>query len=137
MTGRGIDDRDVVSDGIRKSISVENTFESDLETIEECLEKLPRLLEELNVRIGKNHSHGLIRKLVVKMKFSDFKSTSVERNSPCTDLNLLEKLIIEAWDRNPKAVRLLGVGVRLKETETISSDMQQLESELRRRRLSS
>jgi DNA polymerase-4 len=132
---RGIDERDVVSDGIRKSISVENTFENDIDTVDSCIDKLPRLLEELNTRIGKNNSHGLVRKLVIKMKFSDFKTTSVERNSPCTDLNLLERLLIEAWGRNPRAVRLLGVGVRLKETETISADMQQLELELKKKSL--
>jgi len=129
--GRGIDERPVVSDGKRKSISVEYTYNNDLQSVEECLAKLPTLLTELDARVAKKRSHRLVRKLVVKMKFSDFKATSVERNSPCTDLPLLEHLIREAWQRSTKNVRLLGIGVRLKETESVISDMQQLELTLR------
>jgi len=132
---RGIDDRPVVSDSKRKSISVENTYNDDLQSVEECLAKLPELLSELDARVASKKCHGLVRKLSVKMKFSDFKTTTVERNSPCTDYNLLEKLIKEAWQRNERDVRLMGIGVRLKETESVISDMQQLELALRQKQL--
>jgi len=133
---RGIDDRAVNPDGQRKSISIEYTYDEDLQTVEECLEKLPELLTELNTRVGKNRCHGLVRKLFVKIKFSDFTTTTVERSSPCTDISLLEKLIVEAWLRNGNHVRLIGIGVRLKEVESVVSEMEQLELALRRKRLS-
>ena len=131
---RGIDDRPVSNDGARKSISVESTYSSDLISVDECLAKLPELLKSLNQRISKKRSHGLIRKLHVKMKFSDFQSTTVERNSPCTDLPLLEKLMREGWERNSNDVRLIGIGVRLKEVNSILSEMQQLELALKQER---
>lgn len=133
---RGVDDRPVVADSKRKSISVEYTYERDLQSLEECLAKLPALLEDLDSRITKKRCHRLIRKLHVKMKFSDFKTTSVERISPCTDRALLERLIEEAWQRNPNPVRLLGVGVRLKEVESVVADMEQLELALRQKTIS-
>jgi len=130
---RGIDDRAVSPDGQRKSISVENTYGSDLQSPEECILKLPELLKDLDNRIKNNCSHGLIRKLYAKMKFSDFKSTTIERNSPCTDQPLLERLFQEAWQRNPNNVRLLGIGVRLKDVESIVTDMEQLELALKQK----
>jgi len=134
---RGIDERPVVTDSKRKSISVEHTFENDLQNVDECLSKLANLLSELDARVAKKRSHGLVRKLSVKMKFSDFKSTTVERNSPCTDHAMLEGLIKEAWQRNPNPVRLLGVGVRLKEKDSVQSVMEQLELSLRQKRMQS
>ena len=132
---RGIDERPVNPDGQRKSISVEYTYNEDLRSLEECLLKLPELLSDLNKRIGTKRSHGLVRKLYVKMKFSDFKTTTVERISPCTDLPLLDKLFKEAWQRNENNVRLLGIGVRLKEVESIALEMEQLELALRHKRM--
>ncbi len=132
---RGIDERVVVSDGKRKSISVENTYNNDLQNVESCISKLPGLLSELDTRIASKKCHGMVRKLSVKMKFTDFKTTTVERNSPCTDYSLLEKLIKEAWQRSELAVRLMGIGIRLKETESVVSDMQQLELALRQQQI--
>jgi len=132
---RGIDDRTVNPDGQRKSISVEYTYDTDLQTVDECLAKLPELLADLDKRVGKSRSHGLIRKLYVKVKFADFKTTTVERNSPCTELALLEKLLTEAWQRNDNSVRLLGIGIRLKEVESVISEMEQLELALRQKRM--
>lgn len=133
---RGIDDREVNSDSRRKSISVESTYEFDLESLDECLAKLQGLMDNLSQRVAKSRSHSLIRKLSVKMKFSNFSSTSVERISPCIDQHLLCTLFKEAWSRSPNSVRLLGIGVRLKDSESITSDMKQLELSLKQNALS-
>ena len=45
---RGIDERLVQSDSRRQSVSVENTYDTDLPDLASCLEKLPELLETLN-----------------------------------------------------------------------------------------
>lgn len=66
----------------------------------------------------------MIKSLVVKLKFSDFTQTTVERASAQVDTELLEVLLQEGFSRaGEKPVRLLGVGVKLADEE----DSQQLE----------
>ena len=76
---RGIDDRPVEPDRERKSLSNEETFPTDLETLAECEEKLPELFEELMADLAGKESTRTITKIFVKLKFSDFTRTTVER----------------------------------------------------------
>ena len=48
----GIDDRPVVSEWRRKSVSVEHTYDEDLPDLQSCLQKLPALLESLQPRLS-------------------------------------------------------------------------------------
>jgi DNA polymerase-4 len=66
---RGIDDRPVEPDRERKSLSNEETFSSDLETLAECEEKLPELFEELMADLAQKESTRTITKIFVKLKF--------------------------------------------------------------------
>jgi DNA polymerase-4 len=93
---RGKDDRPVVTSKKRKSLSIEETFFHDLRDYEECKEQLPTLYERFLKRFEeKDIKEQDIKTLFVKVKFSDFKSTTVERG--LTELNeenfgaLLEK----------------------------------------------
>src|SRR3979411_1757451 len=52
---RGIDDRPVEPDRERKSLSNEETFPTDLETLAECEEKLTELFEELLAALSREH----------------------------------------------------------------------------------
>ncbi len=54
---RGIDNRIVHEDRERKSLSVEETYYRDLETLEECLEKLPELYEDWYERMQRAQAH--------------------------------------------------------------------------------
>jgi len=109
----GIDDRPVVSEWRRKSISVENTYAHDLPDLAACLEKIPQLIISLDRRMEKLDDDYLIYNSFVKMKFCDFSQTTVERLHANPVLADLSALCEEAWRRRNIPVRLLGVGVRL------------------------
>jgi len=113
---RGIDDRPVEPDRERKSLSNEETFSSDLETLAECAEKLPELFEELMADIAGKESTRTITKIFVKLKFSDFTRTTVERAGLSPTLDQFRLLLDEAFARTGKPVRLIGVGVRFADT---------------------
>jgi DNA polymerase IV len=51
-------------------------------------------------------------KLFVKIKFSDFSITTIERSASAVVLNELQSLCSDAYERKNMPVRLLGVGVR-------------------------
>jgi DNA polymerase-4 len=110
---RGQDDRPVTPDRERKSLSTERTFSEDVTEISEALEKLESILEELSADHAVGHRDRRIVKSFVKLKFSDFQSTTAECTArsivPATYLALLE----EAWARRgERDVRLIGAGIR-------------------------
>ena len=109
---RGIDDRPVNPERIRKSISVEETYINDLPSSEACLMALPELIVRLERRIQQSGETSGIHKLFVKLKFNNFQQTTVERVHNTIDFNLLSHLIQEGFARKCLPVRLLGVGVR-------------------------
>ena len=114
---RGIDHRPVEPDRERKSLSTEETFPSDLETLAECEEKLPELFEELMADLAQKESTRMITKIFVKLKFSDFTRTTVERAGLLPTLEQFRSLLAEAFARTSKAVRLIGLGVRFASTQ--------------------
>jgi DNA polymerase-4 len=112
---RGIDNREVESARIRKSISVEETYITDLNTLDACWHEIPDLLKRLDERIEKANAASSIRHLFVKLKFDDFQQTTVERLAYQVSMDLIQRLLEEGWERKARPVRLLGVGVRLAE----------------------
>ena len=112
---RGIDERIVQTEGRRKSISVEHTFPEDLPSLESCLATLPELLVMLEQRIQNSKKKVTIGKQFVKIKFNDFISTTVEQNANTLDLDTFKTLCKTGFERGNKPVRLLGLGVRMKE----------------------
>jgi len=113
---RGIDDREVQTEWKRKSLSVEFTYPKDLANIEECLLKIPELYEEFVNRYNNKDDEALIPKgFFVKLKFSDFKSTTVERQLETPFIPPMEEyipLFKTGHLRRNKPVRLLGLGVK-------------------------
>jgi DNA polymerase-4 len=114
---RGIDDRPVEPDRERKSLSNEETFSTDLETLAECEEKLPELFEELMADLAQKESARTVTKIFVKLKFADFTRTTVERAGLTPTLDQFRLLLREAFARTGKNVRLIGLGVRFASTE--------------------
>ena len=111
---QGIDHREVESQSERKSLTVEETFAQDISTLELCLEKIPRIYEDWNQRMLKFKDQNRIRGFVVKIKFSDFKSTTHETSAKhWPEIADFRKLLKTAWERRSESVRLIGLGVRL------------------------
>ncbi|WP_166359930.1 DNA polymerase IV [Pseudomonas akapageensis] len=110
---RGIDDRVVQNDSRRQSVSVENTYETDLPDLDSCLEKLPELMETLAGRMARIDSSYRPGKPFVKVKFHDFSQTTLEQTGAGRDLDSYQQLLTQAFARGAKPVRLLGIGVRL------------------------
>lgn len=113
---RGEDNRPVKSERQRKSISVEHTYEQDLASLEAVLAKIPELYAELMQRFEKLSANYTIQKYFVKVKFANFTQTTLEEQLPSERISpeqYLTDLMIRAWQRGEKSVRLLGVGMRI------------------------
>jgi len=112
---RGLDDRPVQPHRDRKSLSTEETFLSNLETLESCEEKLEELFADLMAELAQKEADRAITKIFVKLKFGDFTRTTVERAGLLPSLGNFRELLGEAFGRTGKNVRLMGVGVRFAE----------------------
>jgi DNA polymerase-4 len=116
---RGIDNRDVSPSRERKSISTEETYTPDVPDLAACLSLLPELYEQLLGRIKRAGADKAINKLFVKIKFSDFQQTTVECVGHAPHIPTFARLMETGWLRASRPVRLLGVGVRLGDSENI------------------
>lgn len=118
---RGIDNRPVVSSHRRKSLSVEHTYPKDMAAVEQCLQQLPSLLIDLNTRLQKIEVEYRIAKQFVKVKFSNFQTTTMECVSHSTDMRVFLDLMQQACRRSEKSVRLLGLGVRFVDRKAVKN----------------
>ena len=112
---RGVDERPVVAEWERKSVSCEQTFENDIFNKSAIIIALYHTVEELLRRLEKNGFEG--RTLTVKIKYADFRQIT---RSMTTDKVLLTKeqilplakqLIHEAHISRENPIRLLGLGI--------------------------
>ena len=109
---RGIDEREVKSDRIRKSLSVEDTYEEDLKDFESCSNKLSVLYEELLKRIDDgDYKNKKIKSCFIKIKYSDFKLTSSQISCNNMSFNVFLELLIQNNINRNKPIRLLGLGI--------------------------
>ena len=133
----GIDHRTVSDDGMRKSLSVENTFSRDLVLESDMTDELFSVYEEMYVRLTsyiEEHSSVYysndqalrVKKIFVKLKYSDFKTSTTEEILLSPSLNTQEDLAqfrefnfdkflnlykMTISKRNAP-IRLIGLGVR-------------------------
>lgn len=109
---RGDDRRAVQPDSVRKSFSVETTYPHDLPDLAGCRAALRPLIEDLAARMARSVPLPPIAKLFVKIRFDDFRHTTVECGGAQPDAARWMDLLAEGWRRGARPVRLLGVGVR-------------------------
>lgn len=113
---RGNDSREVSIDRTRKSLSKERTFSENIEDFDWLVGVMRKLFIEVKDSIGRKVDQE-IKSRVIKLKFEDFTRTTAEKAGSEMDEEVYLDLLKLAWERGEgKAVRLLGLGVRL-ETE--------------------
>jgi DNA polymerase-4 len=114
---RGIDHRDVSPSRERKSVSVEQTFVTDLTSLEQCEAVLGGFMNQLDARIRRADAQDHVQKLFVKLRFADFSRTTAEGTGTSPDEEQFRILLTTAFRRNRRSVRLMGIGVRLGESQ--------------------
>jgi len=128
LNARAIDERPVESERVRKSVSSETTFGSDMDNLEELTTELQEVAGDVIRHIGKNNFKG--RTVSLKIKYSDFKTITRSKTFPVyiTDYETLYKAGVELLgtvDLSPK-VRLIGIGIKNIDEEAEWADAIQL-----------
>lgn len=114
---RGQDNREVKTERVRKSLSVETTFEYDLRLLDDLQKALQDLLEKLTARLAALKEPYVINSCQVKLKFSDFSQTTKSLVFGHVNADVFTSLLQQAFARSSLPVRLLGVGVSFKPIE--------------------
>ncbi|WP_394130640.1 DNA polymerase IV [Shewanella maritima] len=121
----GRDERAISPNRVRKSVGVETTLAKDIYTLAQCQQVMPQLIQELSARMQRSAKERKIHKQVVKIKFNDFKQTTMEHRSDELSVNLFSSLLSEAIQRaNGRGIRLLGVSVGLADETVMQQDSQ-------------
>ncbi len=126
---RGRDERAVKPNRIRKSVSNETTLREDIGEFPPLVGIMEELRARVAATVSSEHPNRVIKSLVVKLKFSDFTTTTAERAPDLVetgrgidqvmDAERYRELLAEAWGRgNGRAVRLIGVGVHFADLES-------------------
>lgn len=111
---RGIDNRPVVTDYVRKSVGCERTFEKDLSAHSKVIIELYHVVLELLGRLEKANFQG--HTLTLKVKFHDFtqitRSHTVDYLLQSKDQILpLAKMLLKDVDYRRRPIRLMGLTV--------------------------
>ena len=118
---RGIDERPVRANRIRKSVGAENTFFSDLTEFDAMVAKLKPLVDKVWRHCETTGSRG--RTVTLKVKFADFEIITRSRSavSAISSQSALERLSVALLEDEmplPKPVRLLGISLSSLQNET-------------------
>jgi DNA polymerase IV len=110
---RGIDERPVRANRVRKSVGAENTFSQDLADYEALTAELLPLIEKVWRHCETTGARG--RTATLKVKFSDFelitRSRSIAIIDSANDLSSLALELLKQLMPPKKAIRLLGISV--------------------------
>jgi len=111
---RGVDERPVDPNIVRKSVSSEETFDVDLESVEELLEVLPLVVRQVAARMER---HGVMgRGVTVKVKLANHEIVTRQLLLPLPVRSVVQIEQVAAYLLRTRftlaqPVRLLGVGV--------------------------
>jgi DNA polymerase-4 len=125
---RGVDERPVRANRIRKSLGAENTFSTDLTRFDVMVAELEPLINKVWRHCEGSGNRG--RTVTLKVKFNDFEIITRSRSVPVavssrSDLERLSVALLHNEMPLPKPVRLLGVSLSSLQGED-ESDASQL-----------
>jgi DNA polymerase IV len=131
---RGIDDRPVNPNRIRKSIGAETSFDPDLEGRASVEEKLEAIAQEVQKRIERNDSKG--RTITLKVKFADYRQITRSRSmleyvASKDQILVIAQDLLRGVEIESQKVRLLGITLSNLDTETGEPSYQQMELDLK------
>lgn len=111
----GIDNRQIEVNRPPKSLTVEHTLPTDIWHLEQAEQIVDRLCNQLLFRLQRNGSDRpkhQFKKLGIKLKFSDFTQTTLERTTDGFSSDRFIELLQQIWQRtNNRSVRLIGLSV--------------------------
>jgi DNA polymerase-4 len=125
---RGIDEREVVAERIRKSLGAESTFVNDLDDREELEERLWSISKEVWDRLARGYFLG--RTVTLKIKYADFREISKRKtlHNPVKKFDMfwtVAKELLKAVNfGNGKKIRLMGLTMSNAEDENGIGDRQ-------------
>jgi DNA polymerase IV len=111
---RGVDDRPVRANRVRKSVGAENTFSSDLTEFDAMVAELQPLVDTIWRHCETRGNRG--RTVTLKVKFNDFEIITRSRSTPGAvssreDFERLTVALLQNEMSLAKPVRLLGVSL--------------------------
>jgi DNA polymerase-4 len=126
---RGIDERPVRANRIRKSVGAENTFAADLTEFEPMAAELQPLIDKVWRYCEGTGNRG--RTVTLKIKFEDFEIISRSQSLPeaVSNRSELDRVTIGLLQKMmpmPKAVRLLGVSLSALQNKEIEASQMAL-----------
>ena len=126
---RGIDNRAVNPNRIRKSLGAERTYDFDINSIEELIENTKHIITILTKRIEKFGEAG--KSITLKVKYSDFQqiTRSKTNTTPLTNKEI-EEITLDLIKEIPtieKGIRLIGLQTSNFERDNNDTFLGQLE----------
>jgi DNA polymerase-4 len=124
---RGIDERPVLADRVRKSIGAETTFLDDLFAFEKARDELQPLIEKVWRHCETAGTRG--RTVVLKVKYADFRQITRSRTeqaavSTYAELEQASHSLLQPIFPTAKGIRLLGVSLTSLGEHEIARDQQ-------------
>lgn len=113
---RGIDDREVESERVRKSLGAEETFTEDLGEMVDILAALDQIVAEVHRRADKKKF--LARTLTLKIKYTDFTMITRSRTlghyirSQAELFDIGKELLLQVDDLQEQKIRLMGLTLK-------------------------
>jgi DNA polymerase-4 len=111
---RGVDERPVRADRVRKSVGAESTFAQDLHAFEPMREALQPIIAKVWRQCLATGARG--RTVTLKVKFADFQQITRSKSiddaiDSLADLECLSLVLLEPLLPTEKGVRLLGISL--------------------------
>ena len=125
---RGKDERLVVPHRPPKSMSVERTFAEFVDNLETASGKVHELYSELMDDLRAKGKLPKVDGIFAKLKFSDFTVTTVSKAGLRPLMENYLSLVEEGFSRNDHPIRLIGLGVRLREKVLVAAQLNFLET---------